>query len=314
MLGAHDQVVCLPESPFIGTLARVFRHSPAERTAAEEVHRAIRADFKFAFWGLSPADLNACAQPRTGYQELIDAYVTGFKRCARRAEATHWVDHSPTNMMHSARLCAEFPEAKFIHLIRDGRAVCASLMPLDWGPNTIILAAQKWALHVGYGLAAEAALPPMTVRRVTYEELVTQPERVLCVLCQWLGVPYQPAMLTSSGLRVPAYTRNQHALIGAQPDPNRIDSWRSRLTAREIELFEYATGDLVVNLGYELQGPGYCAGPSSLEKLRMECIERARQFSHLATRPIRLRRFLRSLKRDESRAQECVAQKMDRLV
>jgi len=312
MLGAHDRVVCLPESPFIGRLARVQRCQRADPRAAEEVHRAMRADFKFAFWSLSPADLSACAKVTgTGYQELIDAYAGCFALRNGRPDATSWVDHSPTNLMYSARLYAEFPQARFIHLVRDGRAVCASWMPLNWGPNTIIPAAQTWAIHVGHGLAAEAALPPAAVRRVTYEQLITEPEKVLELLCEWLGVPYQATMVTGSGLEVPIYTRNQHALIGRPVDSRRIDDWRTKLTAREIELFEYVTGDLLMNLGYELAGPGSCAEPTNLEKLRMELIERTRQLMHLATRPIRLRRFLMSLKREQERAQECVAQQMD---
>ena len=170
MLGAHSRVVCLPEAPFIGPLALALRGRQGDQKAAEEVHRAFRADFKFAFWKLGPEDLNACAELiGTSYRELVEAYVARFAHRNGRADATHWVDHSPNTVMYSGRLFAEFPEAKFIHLIRDGRAVCASWMPLDWGPNTIIPAARTWAMHVGYGLAAETALPPANIRRVTYE-------------------------------------------------------------------------------------------------------------------------------------------------
>jgi hypothetical protein len=307
MLGAHDRVVCLPESPVIGRLANVDRCRRADRTTAQDVHRAIQADFQFAFWKLSPEDVNACAQmAATSYRELIDAYAACFARRNGRSAATHWIDHSPTNLMYSARLHAQFPEAKFIHLVRDGRAVCASWMPLNWGPNTIIPAAHTWAMHVGYGLAAEAALPAAVVRRVTYEELVTEPKKVLRRLCQWIDLPYQANLVTGSGLEVPVYTRNQHTLIGRPVDSKRIADWRTKLSARDIELFEYATGDLLVHLGYELEGPGHCAEPSNFEKLWMELIERTRQLAHLATRPIRLRRFLRSLKR-EKRTQECIA-------
>lgn len=299
MLGAHDRVTCLPESPFIGRLAHLDQCRAVDRRTDAEVHRAIRSDFKFAFWKLSLQDLDTCAKvTATSYHNLIDTYVICFARHNTRPGATHWVDHSPTNLMYSARLYTQFPEAKFIHLVRDGRAVCASWMPLNWGPNTIIPAAQAWATYIGYGMAAEAALPAAVVRRVTYEDLVAEPEKVLLQLCHWLGLPYQASLLTGSGLEIPIYTRNQHALIGRPVDPKRIADWRTKLSAREIELFEYATGDLLVHLGYELEGPGHCAEPSNFEKMRMELIERIRKFAHLATRPIRLRRFMMSLKRE----------------
>jgi hypothetical protein len=299
MLGVHDRVICLPETPFIGRSARGDR-------PAEEVHRALRVDFKFAFWNLGAADLDACAgTTATGYREIIESYVARFAR-RNRPDAALWLDHSPTNLMFSARLHAAFPEAKFIHIVRDGRAVCASWIPLDWGPNTVVSAAQTWAMHVGHGLAAEATLPPASIRRVTFERLLTEPETLLRELCPWLGLAYQPAMATGSGLEVPIYTRNQHTLIGRPVDARRIDDWRGRLSARDIELFEYATGDLLVNLGYPLVGSGFCAAPRNLEKLRMEVTERGRQLAHLATRPLRLRRFLTSLRREKP-AQEPAA-------
>ena len=306
MLGAHALVACLSEAPFIGSLALALPQG-GDRRAAAEVHRAIRADFKFAFWKLGAEDLKACAEV-TGapYRELTEAYVTCFAGRNGRAGATHWVDHSPTNLMYGARLHARFGEAKFIHLVRDGRAVCASWMPLNWGPNTIVRAAQAWAMHVGHGLAAESALPAASIRRISYESLVSAPEPTLQLLCEWLGLAYQPAMVTGSGFKVPAYTRNQHGLIGTPADPRRIDGWLTKLTAREIELFEYVTGDLLVHLGYELRAPGACAEPSNLEKLRMEVTERIRQLGHLASRPVRLRRFLTGLKR-EWREQESAA-------
>ncbi|MGH6944067.1 MAG: sulfotransferase family protein, partial [Geminicoccaceae bacterium] len=296
MLGAHDQVVCLPESPFIGNLALALRCGRVDRGAAEEVHRVIRGNFKFAFWKLTPADLNACAKV-TGpsYRDLIEAYVRCFAQRNSRPDAAFWADHSPSTIMYSARLSSAFTDGKFIHIVRDGRAVCASWIPLDWGPNTIVWAARAWAMHVGYGLAAEAALPPANVRRVTYEALAASPEKVLRPLCDWLGLPYQSTMLTSSGLQVPAYTRNQHALIGAPADPKRIDRWRTRLTTREVELFEYVTGDLLVNLGYDLAVSGGCFEPSKLEMLRIELTERTRQFMHFATSALRRRRFRTSL-------------------
>jgi hypothetical protein len=301
MLGAHPEVVCPPEVPFIGPLASLL-HGDRSDVSVKRIHRTIQSNYKFAFWDLSPADLEACSEVKvTSYREIIDEYVRRFAQQNDRPCPTFWVDHSPTTLMYSSRLSSEFPEAKFIHLIRDGRAVCASWIPLDWGPNTIVWAARTWAMHVGYALAAEASLSPTNVRRVTYESLVTTPEAVLNALCEWIGLSYHPAMLTSSGLRVPTYTRNQHRLVGGQADPKRIDSWRGKLTSREIELFEHITGDLLVHLGYELAGGGWSAGPGRLEMARFELTERASQLAHLATVHFRRMRFMAMLKGERKR-------------
>jgi hypothetical protein len=309
MLGAHDRVVCLPEAPFIGMLAASLRRSAPTRETLARLHKDVRADFKFAFLNIAKADLEACAAaPAHSYAQVIDGYIGCFARANGKSDACHWVDHSPTNIMYNARLSAEFPDAKFVHIVRDGRAVSASWIPLDWGPNTIASAARTWVANVAYGLAAEGAIPAAKIRRVSYEALVTDPDRVLKQLCVWLGLPYQPSMRAGKGFQVPAYTRNQHDLIGQPASAARIDRWRTNLTAREVEIFETITGDLLVNLGYELVTSGRNLEPSNLEKIRMELVDKTRQLAHLATRPIRLRRFLNSNERDgagrESTTQE----------
>ena len=312
MLGAHDEVACLPEAPFIGMLAASLRRSAPRHEALAQLHKDIRADFKFAFWNIDAADLQACAaRPADSYAQVVEGYVACFARKNGRSSATHWVDHSPTNMMYSARLFAEFTDARFVHVVRDGRAVCASWVPLDWGPNTIISGARTWVANVAYGLAAEAALQAAKIRRVSYEALVADPDRVLKELCAWLDLPYQPSMRTGNGFQVPAYTRNQHGLIGQPASPARIDRWRTSLTAREVQIFEAITGDLLVNLGYEMVTPGRIPEVGNMEKIRMELVDKARQLTHLATRPIRLRRFLNSIERDDT-GRKCSTQEATR--
>jgi Sulfotransferase family len=70
-----------------------------------------------------------------------------------KEEADWWVDHTPTNLRFARLLTAWFPEARFIHIVRDpGRA--ASVMPLNWGPNTITEAALFWKRRMALALTS----------------------------------------------------------------------------------------------------------------------------------------------------------------
>jgi hypothetical protein len=288
MLGTHEDVVCLPESPFIGLQARAFRHSP---DGVASVHRAIQGEFKFKFWQLPARDQKACLRAGVrGYRELIEAYVEAFARQMQRPNPRYWLDHTPENLAYCRRLAEAFPDAKFLHIVRDGRAVAASWMPLTWGPNTVMGAARQWMNHIAQGLAAEQALPAAQVRRIRYETLVADPDTVAQELSAWSGLPFQSAMVVGTGFQVPAYTRGQHGLIGRPADPGRIDSWRSKLRPREIEIFEHLTGDLLPNLGYELASSGIGLEPTMWEKLQFETIEKLKQLAHAASQPVRVRR------------------------
>ena len=300
MLGAHPNVLCPPEAPFIAKLALSHGSHPLAQEAVREIHRSIQSDYKFRFWGLEHTELDACARAATAtYEEIIETYASAFGRRHDRVAARFWVDHCPTSIMYFRRLHLAFPQAKFIHLIRDGRAVAASILPLDWGPNTIVESAQQWTIAIAHGLCAERILPDARIRRVTYEDLVVRPAEVLEDLCGFLGLDFRPEMTIPTGLKVPVYTENQHKLVGSPVDTTRRERWRHALTPRQIEIFEALTGDLLPNLGYQLT----CVelrGPSTVEKVSMQLRERIRQAWHASTLPVRRRRFLVRLTRERT--------------
>jgi hypothetical protein len=297
MLGGHRDVICPPEAPVIAEQA-LRCGGVLSAGVVRQTHRAIQADYKFRYWGLDQEELDTCARaPNTRYDQVVETYVQAFGRRHSRADARFWVEHCPTNIMYVRRLRDAFPNARFIHLLRDGRAVAASILPLTWGPNTIMEAAHQWTAYIGHGLSAEYLLPDSQLRRVTYEELVARPAEVLGDLCRFLGLEFEPDMTLAKGLEVPVYTRNQHTLIGKPVDSKRSDRWREALSARQIEIFEALTGDLLANLGYELE----CVesrGPSFLEKVSMQVQERTRQASQALTVPLRRRRSLARFARE----------------
>lgn len=98
-----------------------------------------------------------------------------------------------------------FPGARFIHLVRDGRDVAASLVERAWrDPRSgrlfdhcasLEAAVRYWQGLAAIGLAAERALGPKRVLRLAYETLARTPEAELQRLCAFIGVPYAAQML-----------------------------------------------------------------------------------------------------------------------
>jgi hypothetical protein len=162
-----------------------------------------------------------------------------------------WIDHTPRNMNFASTISEEFPDGRFVHIVRDGRAVAASLLRVDWGPNTIDEAARMWLVRLSYGLAAEAATEGVIpVTRVRYEDLVAEPEPTLRRLCEQLELEYHPDMVEAGGFTPPASSRSIHELVGRSPEPDRTEAWRRELTARQIEIFESIANDALRMVGY----------------------------------------------------------------
>ncbi|WP_324827108.1 sulfotransferase family protein [Qipengyuania zhejiangensis] len=248
MLGGHSRVLCLPESHF-------FQQFAASGLAGDALVSAIEKHPRFELWGV---DLSAedraelAAQP--GFSAFADLLARFYARSHGVAGHEVWVDHAPRNCGRFLTLARAFPQARFVHMVRDGRAVANSWMGQDWGPNNITAVADAWALRLAQGLSAEAALGDRIVR-ISYEEVVADPEVAIRKVAGLAGIAFEAAMLDARGFRLPEHSKDTHSLLTADSSrgvsSGRLESWRRDLHPRQIELFESRAGDLLEALGYD---------------------------------------------------------------
>lgn len=182
------------------------------------------------------------------------------------AEGRPLVDRSHPAQRPLRSFPRHFPDAKFIHIVRDGRGVAASVLPLDWGPNTVERAARWWAEEMASGLALES-WDPRRVMRVKYEDLVENCESTIRRLGDFVGLEFEPAMLRADGFSL-GFRSHQHALVGSPPRADRARAWTATLSQRQVEIFEAVAGDLLVTLGYEPRFGIAGRPPSRLERAR----------------------------------------------
>lgn len=268
MLGAHPNLVCTPESHFKIDVLRsdAWQEGQIDLTQTTEL---IRRHWRFKLWDFE-LDPTAVPGDKIGrsYPCLLDHIVSAYAQHIDKPAADIWVDHTPENISYADTLLELFPRAKFIHIVRDGRAVAASIMPLDWGPNTIIKASRWWMRMTSFGLAAEHTLGPQCVMRVRYEDLVFRPEKTLKQLCEFLEITYHPDMKSATGFTPPNYTTGQHTLIGQQPQASLATRWEKRLSSRQIEIFENLTRDFMTFLDYPLRYGIKAQAPTFIEVQR----------------------------------------------
>ncbi|MEW6002433.1 MAG: sulfotransferase [Nitrospirota bacterium] len=250
MIGVHSTCICTPESPFKTDVFNRLATPDKEKIDIRMVMSMIKSHWRFRIWGLEIGSIPE-DEVRT-YQELIKWIVRAYARNRGKPDPGIWVDHTPQNIKYADILFSLFPESKMIHIVRDGRAVAASIMPLDWGANSIDRAAHSWVRRVSLGLIVELG-GMERVRRVRYEDLVQEPEETMKGLSSFLKIEYQPRMVEGIGFKVPPYTIRQHSLIGQRPEAGRINAWERELKPRQIEIFESIAGDLLLRLGYDLK-------------------------------------------------------------
>lgn len=293
MLGGHSRCVCVPESQFIEyQLARAdFKPELVEprQTLAE-----ILSNSRYRLlWRLQidPTTVDVREMGST-YAEVLCWLVRAYGQGLGKATAPIWVDHTPTNFRRGLTLLRMFPDARFIHLVRDGRGVAASVLPLDWGPNSIVHAAEFWMARCAFGLAAELELGAERVLRVRYEDVLVDPEATLRRIATFAGLEYEPGLVAGVGHQPTRYNEHQHRLVGHAPDRSRADGWQRVLSARQVEIFEAEVGEFLNELGYQPQY-GIRARPARRDEVfRMRVSDLARRAQNNLRRQWRARRSM----------------------
>jgi hypothetical protein len=104
-----------------------------------------------------------------------------------------WGDKSPDYVNHVDLLAELFPEARFIHIVRDARDYCLSLRRRNSAHAA--RAAQLWADGVMKARQDGQRVTGQYIE-VQYEDLLADPERELRRCCDFLGVGFDPSLLT----------------------------------------------------------------------------------------------------------------------
>ena len=158
--------------------ARVLlRHGDGEQWPGEDPFSweifagLLKAHDRFKRWGLPPEVVYEAAE-HSKPQTYADAIRLVYSCYARSKGKLRYGDKTPRYVRKLELISRVFPEARFVHVIRDGRDVALSLLERDWGPKTIEQAASLWRKRVRAGRRAGAILGRRCYIEVRYEDLV----------------------------------------------------------------------------------------------------------------------------------------------
>jgi len=247
LIGAHSQCIVTPESQF-----KVDCYSKEEQTSFDpkKAFQKIKETKRFKIWDTDISFTEAEYTNIKNYPDLILKIVEKYNiEKQQKTTAKIWVDHTPINVEYVDLLKKLYPNAKFLHIIRDGRGVAASFKNVTWGPKSMQDIANFWLAKLAYGFAYERKYP-QNILSVRYEDILENTENTIKKITDFIGIEYESSMLEANGLIVPSYTKHQHELVGQKADKSRINAWEKVLSKREIELFEYRTRNMLHLLDY----------------------------------------------------------------
>lgn len=199
-----------------------------------------------------------------------EGYRAFYRLYAARFGKSRWGDKTPLYCLHLDTVRRTLPEARFVHVIRDGRDAALSLRRMWFSPGREIeTQAAYWRKCV---LAARrAGLKHPDYLEVRYEDLILDTRETLERICAHVSLDYDDAML-SYYTRAPARLREhkgrsrpdgttlftqeqrlrQQERTTGPPDPSCVFAWKRAMSADERRRFQRVAGGLLEDLGYEV--------------------------------------------------------------
>ncbi|HET8700370.1 MAG TPA: sulfotransferase [Nitrococcus sp.] len=251
----------LSRHPEIGTVNETHLFSSYLRSASA------------SWWALQQAERSIGLHHHMSaveYREILrDTARQILCRLAKQAGAPAiFLEKTPAHVRCWRDIADIFPSARFVRLVRDPRAVVASLCRAGagwgrrWAHRGVIANASRWRSDVEQGLQAESELSEARCRRLNYEDLWANPVETLRSLFAWLDLPVETKALQVyvQSCRQPQALQQDNPGAGmwdlaSEPKgffgKGGVDGWRRQLSTRQIRVVEYIAGELMDRFDYQ---------------------------------------------------------------
>lgn len=151
---------------------------------------------------------------------------------------TYWIDKTTFYAKRMRDVLAVFPNAKFIHIRRDGRDVALSLFRINFGPKNAYSAAKYWRQYVDAVHQQQEYIPKGQLLEISYEEVLQSPIDSFILLAEFLQLG--PRFLTRWKCECNEYLKR-----------GNFNKWQNELSDNQVRVFESVAGDTLELAGYE---------------------------------------------------------------
>lgn len=253
MLDNHPALAVSNDTHFIP------RYLPADGPDAplpEERLAELVDSRRFARFGL-PADAVRRAAEHASYRRFVTHVYAEFAAANGKALAG---EKTPDYVRHIPLLADLFPDARFVHLVRDGRDVALSLQQWAspsrgpgrfglWQAEPVATSALWWERFARDGRRAGRELPADRYREVRYEDLVADPTAEAKRIVSFLELAWNDAVVNFHVGRHRAVP-GQSAKKAWMPPTSGLRDWRRDMDERSRLLFEAVAGATLEDFGY----------------------------------------------------------------
>lgn len=271
MLDSHPDLTMPPETHFVPELIDLAEEGKATPEGFLSIITSQREWGDFGLTEQQLLDEFGSIQPLNAG----DALRSFYRLYAERIGKPRCGEKTPIYVKSIRKIDRAMPEARFCHVIRDGRDVCLSIRDRAVKDHPVDVVAERWVRRIGQ--ARRQSKHVSHYMEIRYESLILETEKTLRDVCEFFELPWDDSVLNyhqqsaerleemkrelpADGKRTTLSVERRmatHARTTEKPDPRRVSRWREQMDPEDRKLFESVAGELLEELGYTIgEGPG----------------------------------------------------------
>jgi hypothetical protein len=255
ILNSHSQIAIPRESAFLMPLLKkkfINRCFSGKTIKAFDDNISLLPVFKNTYVDGNYSDFfsQLSQRERVTLRELIDDM---FSSHCRNEGKSIWGNKTPSFFRKIDILFTLFPDAKFIHIVRDGRDVFDSWRKMNPSMNNVAFVALDWRYKLLRIEKSFKKIPANNRITIRYEDLLNTPENIIESICSLLGVNREANMLDfyKSSHK---YTIPHHSELIFKPlDKSNVYKWKNNLISREVKIFNLLARHYLKKYNYEIE-------------------------------------------------------------
>lgn len=186
--------------------------------------------------------------------DVLRSLGMAFAEVTGAGHRRYLVEKTPDNEFRMGTARGWWPQCRFVHVLRDPRAAFHSHVAKASAASRA-LPVETFVLHYARSLAVglrHISTAPDLSMLVKYEDLVAAPDPAMRRLARFLGVPFDPSLLTPTKLGKPWTGVGSGGEVGDRVVADRVEVWRDGLHGSDVRYIETFLGKAMLFLGYPL--------------------------------------------------------------
>ena len=260
ILNSHPNIIAPIESKFILHLKSKYQN--CKKWDDELINQFVKDLFTNRkirlFWNVTPEEIKKTLNIHliSSFSDACKAVYLSFPSTKTTQNIKVIIDKNPAHARFTKELHSIFPDADFIHLIRDPRATIYSQI-IAFNKKSIFNLAYLW-ISLNQNIIKNIASLKLNSFQIKYENLVQNPEQVIFSLMEFLKLEYDNQLLNSYKKIKPLikdsnfYSLPHHHNTGNPINTKSLDKWKENLNGNDIKIINTICSEFALKNGYEL--------------------------------------------------------------